>query len=103
MSSETGSGLDRWEPPTMKSLQPLEGNPLVRCSCGRSVNADMMRPTPDGFACDSCHETMFRTGELTREEFAQAHGAPAAVQAKARALDAARTSLPDPAGDRQGR
>jgi hypothetical protein len=83
----------RWEPPTMKSVQGIEGNPLVKCGCGRSVNADMMRPYKDAFACDACHETMFRTGELTSEEFAAAHDAPEFVLEKARQQDALKAQI----------
>lgn len=80
---------ERWEPPTMKSVMQIEGNPLVTCSCGRIVTADMMRVFGDSFSCDSCHETLFRTGDLTREAFAEAHGAPVSVVEKARSQDAA--------------
>jgi hypothetical protein len=78
----------RWEPPTMKSVQEIEGNPLVLCGCGRSVSADMMRVLGDGFACDACHERMFREGTLTRLAFAESHDAPASVIAKAQQQDA---------------
>jgi hypothetical protein len=81
-----------WEPPTMKSVQQLEGNPLVRCACGRMVNADMMRVLGDGFACDSCHETLFRTGQLTSEEFVRSHDAPDSVIEKATLQDAAKSA-----------
>lgn len=83
---------ERWEPPTLKSVQQIDGNPLVQCRCGRSVNVDMMRPLGDSFACDACHETLFRSGQLTREEFAVAHGAPLEVVAKARQIDTALSS-----------
>jgi hypothetical protein len=73
----------------MKSVQQIEGNPLVQCRCGRTVNADMMRALGDGFGCDACHETLFRTGQLTREEFALSQDAPLAVIDKARQIDAA--------------
>lgn len=73
----------------MKSVEGLEGNPLVACSCGRTVSADMMRVTGDGYSCDACHETLFRTGQLTREEFAVSQGAPLSVVEKARQIDAA--------------
>lgn len=78
---------NRWHPPTMRSILRLAENPLVTCGCGRSVNADMMRATRDGFACDSCNEARFRSGELAREEFARFHGAPEHVLAKARVQD----------------
>jgi hypothetical protein len=77
-----------WEPPSMRSILQLEGNPIVKCSCGRSVNADMMRTLGEGYACDSCFETKFRTGELTLEEFVRGQGAPQTVIAKAQAGDA---------------
>jgi hypothetical protein len=94
---------DRWEPPTMKSELQIEGNPLVQCGCGRTVNADMMRVFGDGYSCDACHETMFRTGQLTREEFALSHGAPSHVIDKARQIDAGIAGLSgasQPAADR---
>lgn len=72
----------------MKSVQQIEGNPLVACACGRTVSADMMRIQGDGFSCDACHETLFRTGQLTREEFAVSQGAPLSVVQKARQIDA---------------
>jgi hypothetical protein len=84
--------VERWEPPTLKSIQQIEGNPIVECTCGRLVNADMMRPLGDGFGCDACHETLFRTGELTREEFALSQGAPISVVDKARQIDAAESA-----------
>lgn len=75
----------------MKSVEQLDDNPLVKCGCGRTVNADMMRVVGEGYGCDSCHETLFRTGQLTREEFAVSRGAPLAVVEKARGIDAAVT------------
>jgi hypothetical protein len=80
---------ERWEPPTMKSVMGRSDNPLVQCVCGRTVSADMMRVLGDGFACDACHETMFREGTLTRTAFAESHGAPESVITKAQQLDAA--------------
>ena len=95
MGSVRGAGVsdekvERWEPPTMKSVMQIEGNPIVKCGCGRKVNADMMRVVGDGFGCDACHETMFREGTLTREDFAVSQSAPEFVIQKARQLDAAR-------------
>lgn len=83
---------ERWEPPTMKSVLQMDDNPLVPCACGRSVNADMMRVVGDGYACDACHETWFREGTLTREDFARSLGAPEPVILKAQRQDAARTA-----------
>lgn len=79
---------DRWEPPTLKSVEQMEDNPLVVCACGRTVSADMMRVVADGYACDACLETLFREKTLTREEFALSHNAPDSVIAKAREVDA---------------
>ena len=72
----------------MKTVLQLEGNPLVRCSCGREVNADMMVMVGETFKCDACRETLRRTGELSSEAFALAHGAPESVVAKAQEQDA---------------
>lgn len=76
----------------MKSVQQIEGNPLVQCSCGRSVNADMMKVLGDGYGCDACYETQIRTGQMTREEFALSQGAPSDVVARAQRLDLAKAS-----------
>lgn len=80
--------MSRWEPPTMQSIQKLEDNPLVQCLCGRIVNADMMRALNGGFACDACHDLLFKTGAVTAEEFALSQGAPAEVVERAQELDA---------------
>lgn len=80
---------DRWEPPTMNAAEQLEGNPLVTCTCGRSVSADMMRFAGGGWVCDGCLERSYRTGERTREDFARSQGAPDIVIRKAQELDAA--------------
>jgi len=77
-----------WEPPTLKSVMQMADNPIVPCACGRQVNADMMRQLGDAFICDACLERKFRTGELTREDYALAVGAPDAVVTKAQTLDA---------------
>lgn len=82
---------ERWEPPTMKSVLQMEGNPLVTCVCGRSVSADMMRPLDESFGCDACYATQIRTGKLTCEEFARSLGAPESVILKAQTQDADRT------------
>jgi hypothetical protein len=93
MSVDAIVEVERCEPRTMKSDLQLEENPLVACSCGRKVNADMMRAYGDGYSCDACHETMFRNGDLSREDFARSHGASDAVIAKASLQDAARVAI----------
>ena len=78
-------------PPDLKTAMGIEGNPLVPCDCGRSVNADMMRDvrpvqsvlkTTADFLCDSCMEHFYRTGILAPEDYCAALGAPKAVTAK---------------------
>jgi hypothetical protein len=79
-------------PPDMKSQQGLPDNPLVRCPCGRQVNADMMRDVRSvkealaiahDYVCDSCMEHYHRTGKLSREAYYRAAGAPAHLVTKA--------------------
>jgi hypothetical protein len=71
----------------MKSVQKLEDNPLVQCSVRAHGNADMMRPLDRGFACDACHDLLFKTGVVTAEAFALSQGAPADVLERAQLLD----------------
>ena len=51
----------------MKSVQQIEGNPLVRCGCGRIVNADMMRVLGDGYGWMRATRLYSETESLTRE------------------------------------
>lgn len=84
-------------PPHMRSVLGLLDNPLVACSCGRTVNADMLvdvRSLPPGirgaseWLCDACRETLFREQKVTRAAFYAALGAPAAVLARVAQRDA---------------
>lgn len=85
-------------PPDLRTALGLAHNPLVRCGCGREVNADMMRDvrpvaallgTGDAYQCDSCLEGHYRHGRLAHEHFCRAHGAPAAIVALMRERDVA--------------
>lgn len=69
----------------LKSELGISANPLVRCACGREVNADMMRDVrpiahltdwPETHRCDSCVEHLHRTEKVSRGEFYKAHKAP---------------------------
>jgi hypothetical protein len=81
----------------LKSELEYDDNPIVKCGCGRDVNADMMRdvrPIQDliqsrsvgrhpcdvaiktsAYACDSCLEYHFNVGNISRKEYYEAHGA----------------------------
>ena len=81
----------------LQSQLARSDNPLIKCSCGRDANLDMMRDvTPVAqligvtvsHICDSCLEYLFRTEKLSREAFYLAHGAPAAIIAIQAARDA---------------
>lgn len=82
--------MRKW-PPDMRSQQELVDNPLVKCPCGRLVNADMMRDVRDvkailgveaDYICDSCMEHHHRRDTLSREAYYRAVGAPQGLIAK---------------------
>lgn len=75
-------------PPDLKTELGGEENPLVRCACGRTVNADMMRDTrpvkdrlsiEDDHRCDSCMEKFYRAEQISHSDFCRAHDAPLEV------------------------
>jgi hypothetical protein len=85
-------------PPDLKTELGIEDNPLVRCACGRTVNADMMRDVrplkdqlgiDDDHRCDSCLENFYRTEQLTHEAFCIAHDAPIEIIEKVAAREQA--------------
>lgn len=91
-----------WHFPTLKSVEQLEGNPLVKCGCGRWQSADMLvdvRALPMAlrqklahradYACDGCRQELVLRGHTTMSEVARHLGAPADVVSRIQAKERA--------------
>ena len=64
---------------------------LVSCpGCKRSVSPEMLIKLEGEYRCCACRQHAFATGAASREAWYQEHGAPRALQHKARRLAAHR-------------
>lgn len=88
-----------WNPPTLADDEGREPGELVRCRCGREVQAQMMMRPPAAVdldniirgrargggpphICDGCRERLVREGHVARAELVRHLGAPADVLTK---------------------
>lgn len=86
-----------WLAATGRTNLEKGGNVRMVCDCGRMTNADMMVDVSGltheqmeawdiggPFLCDGCRERLFLRGVVSRDEFYEALGAPAATLTKLR-------------------